>query len=200
MPINHRKTGHRIIKSFEADQLKDRSLIIKTVDWATGVFGSIKFLIFNAILFGTWIAINTGQVKEIPIFDPYPFILLTMAVSLEAIFLSIIVLMSQNKQSQISTLREELDMQVNLIAEREITMSLKVLKKIAEKLGVEINDHEFKEMTDETDVSFIQTEIQEQIDKMNKPPELQKLAENFNPLTKKSILDPTSGESLPKNK
>ena len=55
-------------------------------------------------------------------------------------------------------------------------------------------------MTAETDVSYIQTEIQEQIDKMNKPPELQKLAENLNPLSKKSILEPTSGESLPGNK
>lgn len=184
MTVDHQKTGHRIIQSFEADQLKNRSLIIKLADSLTAAFGSIKFLLFNIIFFTAWIYINSGKVENIPIFDPFPFILLTMIVSLEAIFLSIIVLMSQNKQSQISTLREELDMQVNLIAEREITMTLKVLKKIAEKLGVAIGDHEFAEMTNETDMSYIQTEIQEQLNKLNQSP-IPKIPDKLNPLGKK---------------
>ena len=108
---------------------------------------------------------NLGYVSQIPIFDPYPFILLTMVVSLEAIFLSIIVLMSQNKQSQISTLREELDMQVNLIAEREITMTLKILKLMANKMKLRIKNEELEEMIEETDISYIQREIQEQLEK-----------------------------------
>jgi uncharacterized membrane protein len=172
MSIDHRKTGHGIIKSFEAEQLKDRSLIIKIADWLTSAFGSITFLVFNIVLFISWITINTGGVSQIPIFDPFPFILLTMIVSLEAIVLSIIVLMSQNKQSQISTLREELDMQVNLISEREITMMLKTLKKIAEKLDVKIDDDEFNKMIASTDVSYIQKQLQTQLDEVNKPLEI----------------------------
>ena len=181
MPLDHRKTGHRIIKSFEADQLKNRSVIIKIADNLTGAFGSIEFFMINGILFVLWILINTGRVPDIPIFDPFPFILLTMIVSLEAIFLSIIVLMSQNRQSQITSLREELDMQVNLIAEREITMALKVLKLMAKKMGVEIKIPEFKEMTTETDVSYIQTKLEEQIMKLNKKQALPEIAKEIVP-------------------
>ncbi|KKQ92573.1 MAG: hypothetical protein UT17_C0002G0236 [Candidatus Woesebacteria bacterium GW2011_GWB1_39_10] len=71
--------------------------------------------------------------------------------------------MSQNRQGHIFTLREELDMQVNLLAEREITMSLKILKLMANKMGVKIKGKELGEMVKETDISYIQREIQEQI-------------------------------------
>jgi len=163
MPGDHVKSSHRLIQSFEADQLKNRPKFIQIADRLTLLFGSISFFTLNALLFIVWIAINTGSVPLIPVFDPYPFILLTMFVSLEAIFLSIIVLMSQNRQGHIFTLREELDMQVNLLAEREITMSLKILKLMANKMGVKIKDKELGEMVKETDISYIQREIQEQI-------------------------------------
>ena len=163
MPGDHVKSSHRLIQSFEADQLKNRPKFIQIADRLTLLFGSISFFTLNALLFIVWIAINTGSVPLIPVFDPYPFILLTMFVSLEAMFLSIIVLMSQNRQGHIFTLREELDMQVNLLAEREITMSLKILKLMANKMGVKIKDKELGEMVKETDISYIQREIQEQI-------------------------------------
>ncbi len=169
MTIDHQRTSHHIIQNFEASQLKNRSLIIFIVDWLTSYFGSIGFFLFNIIFFVLWLAINTKYLPIIPVFDPFPFIFLTMAVSLEAIFLSVIVLMSQNKQSQISSLREELDMQVNLIAEREITMTLKVLKKLAQKFDLNIDDKEFEHMTEETDIPYIQRELQTQIDKLNRP-------------------------------
>lgn len=132
-------------------------------DWLTNSFGTISFFVGNAVVFALWIIINLGWIPGVPTFDPYPFNFLTMTVSLEAIFLSIIVLISQNRQSKISTLREELDMQVNLIAEDEITMTLKVLKKIADKLDIRITDEEFGEMTKETDISYIQREIEDQL-------------------------------------
>ncbi|QQG41593.1 MAG: DUF1003 domain-containing protein [Candidatus Woesebacteria bacterium] len=163
MPTDHVKSSHHLIQSFEADQLKNRPKFIQIADRLTLLFGSISFFILNALLFIVWIAINTGFVPFVPVFDPYPFILLTMFVSLEAIFLSIIVLMSQNRQGHIFTLREELDMQVNLLAEREITMSLKILKLMASKMGIKIRNEELGEMVKETDISYIQREIQEQI-------------------------------------
>lgn len=153
------------INSFEADQLKNQSFVIRTADWLTSSFGSVTFFTLNALVFIVWILANLGHIPQIPVFDPYPFILLTMVVSLEAIFLSIIVLMSQNKQSRISTLREEVDMQVNLIAEREITMTLKILKLMANKMKLKIKDEEFAEMIKETDISYIQRELQEQLEK-----------------------------------
>lgn len=166
------KDSRRIIQSFEAGQLKDRNYWILVADWLTTSFGTITFFVCNAIVFAFWIVINLGWIPDVPIFDPYPFNFLTMTVSLEAIFLSIIVLISQNRQSKISTLREELDMQVNLIAEDEITMTLKVLKRIADKLDIKITDEEFVEMTKETDISYIQREIEDQLAPPVKNPQM----------------------------
>ena len=130
----------------------------------SGVFiSSITFLLFNLLFFTFWILANTGNVPGVPVFDPFPFILLTMIVSLEAIVLTVIVLVSQNRQAEITTLREELDMQVNLMAEREITKVLDLQKIIIKKLGVKIKDPELEEMTKETDISYIEQQLAEQI-------------------------------------
>ena len=91
--------------------------------------------------------------------------------------------MSQNKQSQISTLREEMDMQVNLISEREITMALKLLKKIAEKMDVSLKSEEMEHMVEETDISYIQRTLQNQLTKPTPkfnlvPPNLEKQFKN----------------------
>jgi uncharacterized membrane protein len=79
----------------------------------------MPFLVLNAVLFGIWILINTFPIG-IPFFDPYPFGLLTMIVSLEAIFLSCFVLISQNRQEEKDRQRSENDYLINLKAEIEV--------------------------------------------------------------------------------
>lgn len=151
------------IKSLEAEELRKRSLTIVIADWLTTSFGSISFLLFNILIFSFWILANLGKIPGIPVFDPYPFILLTMVVSLEAIILSIIVLMSQNRQSHVSTIREELDMQVNLISEREITKILYLLTLVLKKEGIKFEDPELSEMIKQTDISYIERQLKDQI-------------------------------------
>lgn len=151
------------IKSLEAEELRRRSATTIAADWLTTSFGSIVFLLFNTLVFAFWILANTGKFSGVPIFDPYPFILLTMVVSLEAIVLSIIVLISQNRQSTISTLREELDMQVNLISEREITKILYLLTLVLKKQGIQYKDTELTEMIKQTDISYIERQLKEEI-------------------------------------
>ena len=80
-----------LVKSFEAKALKKRSLVVRIADQLTSTFGSIAFLLFNILLFAAWMLINLGKVPGISPFDPFPFVLLTTTVSLEAIILSIIV-------------------------------------------------------------------------------------------------------------
>lgn len=145
----------KIIESFEARELKKRPFVIRIADWLTSVFGSITFFLFNIAFFVYWMTSGI---------DPYPYTLLTTIVSLEAIFLSIIVLMSAQRQSYISTLREELDMQVNLIAEREITKILKLLKLVLEKQDKNFKDEELEEMITGTDISYIERRLQAQIE------------------------------------
>lgn len=147
-----------LIKSFEAKELKKRPFVIRIADWLTSVFGSITFFVFNIAFFAYWMTSGI---------DPYPYTLLTTIVSLEAIFLSIIVLMSAQRQSYISTLREELDMQVNLIAEREITKILKLLKTLLEKQDKNFKDDELEEMIQGTNISYIERKIQSQIEEVS---------------------------------
>lgn len=88
-------------------------------DWIAWFSGSMPFLIINAVWFAVWILINTLNVG-IPQFDPYPFGLLTMMVSLEAIFLSCFVLVSQNRQAEKDRVRADIEYEVNVKAELEV--------------------------------------------------------------------------------
>jgi CRP/FNR family cyclic AMP-dependent transcriptional regulator len=93
--------------------------LIRMADWIAWFSGSMPFLALNILWFSSWIIINTFNVG-LRQFDPYPFGLLTMIVSLEAIFLSIFVLISQNRQSEKDRVRSNIDYEVNVKAEMEI--------------------------------------------------------------------------------
>jgi CRP/FNR family cyclic AMP-dependent transcriptional regulator len=97
-----------------------RSKIEKAADWIAAFSGSILFLGLHIVWFAVWIVINMNYIPAIPPFDPYPFGLLTMVVSLEAIVLSVFVLLSQNRQVEKDHLRADIEYEVNLRAEIEI--------------------------------------------------------------------------------
>lgn len=163
MPKNHTKRTRRIIQSFEAKALKKRPLSVKIADALTSHFGTLGFLIFNLALFTFWILANNGKFPGVPIFDPYPYILLITAVSLEAIILAIVVLISQNRESHINSLRDELQLQVDLIAEKEITKILLLLNELLKKNDIKISDVELEEMLKEVDTSYIERKLEEQL-------------------------------------
>jgi uncharacterized membrane protein len=100
--------------------------------------GSMSFVWLHVVWFAAWIGLNTipGRYH----FDPFPFTFLTLCVSLEAIFLSTFILISQNHETRLSERRNHLDLQVNLLAEQENTKMLSLLNRIAEKVGVAIDD------------------------------------------------------------
>jgi CRP/FNR family cyclic AMP-dependent transcriptional regulator len=103
------------------DEFPDnRTVIQKAADWIAEFSGSIPFFLINAGFFFVWIVINTGLVPGVKAFDPFPFGLLTMSVSLEAIFLSIFVLIAQNRQAAKDRVRSDIEYDVNLKAELEI--------------------------------------------------------------------------------
>lgn len=176
----------KIIQSFEAKELKKRSWSVRLADDLTETFGSLMFLGINVFLFVFWILANSGKIPGLAIFDPFPYPLMTTVVSLEAIILTLIVLMSQNRQSFISNLREEIDMQVNIASEREITKILQILVKIIEKQGIKLNDNELEEMLKAIEVSYLERKLEEQL--MDKPkPMIQKVVEKVSEtLTPKS--------------
>jgi len=121
----------------------------RVADQITTFAGSMDFVRIHLGWFGVWILINLGVLGAGLVFDKYPFGLLTLIVSLEAIFLSTFVMISQNRQAQSADLRSELDYQVNVKAEKEIDIVLKALHRMADQQGLEIGDllHEFEELT-----------------------------------------------------
>ena len=141
------ESKRKIFKSIKATFDSKRTRVERIADWMTSSFGSMTFLLINVFIFLFWILINTGQIKWITPFDPFPFILLTTFVSLEAIILAIFVLISQNRNSKIDDLREETHLQINLISEKEITKLMKMMEILLEKQGVDLSqDPELKKL------------------------------------------------------
>lgn len=123
-----------------------RSLQDRIADAITLFSGSMAFVYLHGLFFLVWIwgNIAVGPKRAL---DPYPFPLLTLVVSLEAIFLSTFVLVSQNRAQATSDDRDDLDLQVNLLAEYEITRSIRLIRAMAERMGIsEADDPELEEL------------------------------------------------------
>src|SRR5437588_11130506 len=116
---------------------KERSLQDRIADAITNFSGSMAFLYAHLVWFGLWVLINAGFIAGMKRFDPYPFNFLTMVVSLEAIFLSTLVMISQNRSAAMSDERSDLDLQIDMLGEYEITKILRLVTAIVPKLQVE---------------------------------------------------------------
>ena len=113
----------------------------RAADAITRFTGSMPFVFIHLVVFGGWILINLGAVPGIAPFDP-TFVILAMEASVEAIFLSTFVLISQNRQAALAEERAELDLQIGLLAEHEVTRLTALVRAIADKLEVrsEVDD------------------------------------------------------------
>jgi uncharacterized membrane protein len=100
--------------------------------------GQMSFVWIHVVLFAVWLGYNS--IPWFKPFDPYPFTFLTLVVSLEAIFLSTFILISQNYDMRVSERRNQLDLQINLLAEQENTKALQMLERIAKKVGAHVSD------------------------------------------------------------
>lgn len=156
----------RVIKSLKAQADARRTPAERFADWLTDFFGTVGFLILNAFWFVAWIIINMGWIPGLEPFDPFPFGLLTMVVSLEAIFLAIIVLISQNRAAKIADLREEIDLQINTMAEEEVTKMIHLQLKLLEKNGVILEaDPDLERMLRPLHSADIQHSLTDQLEK-----------------------------------
>jgi len=153
------------IKSFKVKMDQERTLADRMADSITRAFGSTWFFVVNFVWFGAWMLINTGLLPIVTPFDAFPFSFLTLIVSLEAIFLSIFVLISQNRASHIADMREEIDLRINVQAEQEITRILRMVDQIHDHLGLEHKDDaELRRMEKKTNLSALEEEISKEMD------------------------------------
>ena len=158
-----RGVANRAFKAIKAQRAANRTWIEAVADWLNFAASSTTFLVIHVVWFLLWILWNTGKLGARP-FDPYPFGLLTMIVSLEAIFLSIFVLMAQKRESAIAEIREEISLQVSLRLEQEVTKTLQLVAGLYTRLGHKVGeDPELAEMLQPLDVDAIERELTAQI-------------------------------------
>ena len=135
----------RTIIRLRAKAAHERNLQSRIADLITSFSGRMIFVYVHILWFAIWILLNTGRFG-VQVFDPFPYGLLTMVVSLEAIFLSTFVLISQNRLADETERRADLDLHIGLLTEHELTRVLQMLDAIQDKLG--IVDHENSELAD----------------------------------------------------
>ena len=154
---------NKAFRAIKAEHSANRSAMEILADRMIGIASSTPFLVIHAILFVLWVVWNTPGMP-LPRFDPYPYGMLTTIVSLEAIFLSIFVLMTQSRESKIGELREELTLQVNLRIEEEVTKTLHLVAGLYSRLGLQLaEDPELKAMLEPLDPKRIEEDLAEQI-------------------------------------
>ncbi|HEX8283739.1 MAG TPA: DUF1003 domain-containing protein [Pyrinomonadaceae bacterium] len=134
----------RVSRNVNTEVEGSATLVQRIADWLAWFSGSMVFLLIHALWFGVWIALNVGLVNipGLSGFDPFPFGLLTMIVSLEAIFLSTFVLISANRQAEKEKVRDDIEYDVNIKAEREVAHLHEKTAHIHEEMLRRFNDLE----------------------------------------------------------
>ena len=140
---------------------KQKTTQDRIADVITQFTGSMKFVYLHVLIFGAWILINLG-LTPLPRFDP-SFVILAMFASVEAIFLSTFVLISQNRMGILNDKRADLDLQISLLAEYEVTEILNLVVQIAEKMDIaQAHEPELQQLGQKVDPEVVLDRIDEQ--------------------------------------
>ncbi len=155
------KRNVEVIRQLEEAAKRERTNSDLVAEAIANFCGSMTFVWVHVLWFGGWVVLNA--IPGIRHIDPFPFTFLTLVVSLEAIFLSTFILISQNHDAKISERRNHLDLQINLLSEQENTRMLEMLRAIAEKVGCEMShDPEVESLTEETHPERVVAQIKQQ--------------------------------------
>ena len=156
----------RSVSDMEASLEQHRTFVDRVADLIGGFSGSMTFVFIHICWFIAWFLLNTLPLG-LKHFDPYPFILLAMIVSVEGVLLSTFVLMKQNRMQQRIDIRDQLNLQIDLLAEKEVTKSLQMLRAICDKLDIQPSaedDQELKEMASTTSVDMLAERVRKELE------------------------------------
>jgi uncharacterized membrane protein len=156
----------RAFLAVKAQHAARRTRAQALADRLTGVAASPTFLIVHVLAIGAWVLANSSALRPLglPPFDPFPFGLLTLVLSVEAIVLTIFVLMSQGREAAVAELREEITLQVNLRIEEEVTKTLQLVTGLYARLGLELGEEpELRDMLRPLDAHEIEHRLVEQM-------------------------------------
>lgn len=149
-PTNPVVDNVRAVADLERQAIHNRTRVQRGTDRISALAGSPGFIAAHAVWFAAWVLFNRAPLS----FDPYPYSLLNVIVSLEAIFLTSFVLMTQNRMTLHADRRAHLDLQVNVLAEQELTAILQMLYALCKKAGTcaRISDARVKTLLERTDI------------------------------------------------
>jgi uncharacterized membrane protein len=155
------KSNIEKVLQIEQQSLSQRSQSDRLSDGISALAGSLSFVIAHVIALSGWISLNSRVFPGVPVVDPYPFSFLAMVVSVEVIFLSAFVLMSQNRQRHQADHWAHLDLQLSLLAEQEATKTLQLIQAICDHLGLKTaaSDQQLQEMIGTTHVGILAQEL-----------------------------------------
>lgn len=149
------------VAELEREFLEKRTWVERLGDAVGSFVGSMTFVVLHVCVFAVWFLVNTRAIPGLPAFDPFPFIFLNLAVSVETVLLSTFVLIKQNRESRRADRRGELNLQVDLLAEKEATKMLQLLQRVCDHLGIDAAklDPEVKALSQDTAVRDIADEL-----------------------------------------
>jgi uncharacterized membrane protein len=153
------------IAKLEEEALGRRTRTERQSDTIVRFIGSLKFLLLHLILVGTWITANLNLIPGVNPFDPFPFGILALFVSSESVFLTIFVLISQNRMARQAERRSHLDLQVGMLAEQELTTVLQMLQKLCQHSGVDVksSNEQVQGFSKTTDVHKLTRELDKKL-------------------------------------
>jgi len=159
LPVVHQNIASMIAVRRRQDDRRTRA--DRAADAVTRFAGSVSFVWVHALIFGGWVAVNSLSIKFIHPWDPFPYVMLAVITSVEAIFLSTFILITQNRMARIADSRAELDLQISLLTEHELTRVIQILDSVARKLGAALPpEPELAEIKKDIDAEKVVQEIE----------------------------------------
>jgi len=155
----------RAVADLEERALHERGTANRLSDAISRAVGSIPFVLFHIVWLSGWFILNSGIVPGVQPFDAFPFNFLTLVVSLEVFFVSVFVLISQNRMTRQAERRAHLNLQVDMLAEQELTAILQMVQGLCKKHGVEVlmRDVRLEELAKETDVQSVAAALEDRL-------------------------------------
>ena len=152
------------IAKLEEEALNRRTRTERDSDAIVKFIGSVKFLVLHGILVSVWVILNLNLLPVKP-FDPFPFGILALIVASESVFLTIWVLISQNRMARQAERRSHLDLQVGMLAKQELTTMLQMLQKLCQHAGVDVKSAnlQVQGFSENTDVGKLASELEEKL-------------------------------------
>jgi uncharacterized membrane protein len=153
------------IAKLEEEALDRRTAAEHASDAIVKSIGSTPFLLLHVLLVGIWSTVNLNLITGVKAFDPFPFSILALLLAAESVFLTIFVLISQNRMAREAERRSHLDLQVGMLAEQELTVMLQMLQKLCQHAGVDVRSstQQVQGFSEATDVQRLASELKDKL-------------------------------------